>query len=81
MRSPALLKAIEKAGSVTKLATLLDVAPQAISQWFRAPAGRVLEIERVTGVLRHELRPDIYPPEDAPKRRSKRSGSQPQAAG
>lgn len=27
----------------------------------RVPAERVLEVERVTGVSRHELRPDLYP--------------------
>jgi DNA-binding transcriptional regulator YdaS (Cro superfamily) len=26
------------------------------------PAERVLDIERVTGIPRHELRPDLYPP-------------------
>ncbi len=62
MRSAALLEAIRIAGSVTKLAAALDVAPQAISQWDRAPAMRVLDIERATGVPRHELRPDVYPP-------------------
>lgn len=30
---------------------------------YRVPAEYVLEIERVTGVSRHELRPDLYPRE------------------
>jgi DNA-binding transcriptional regulator YdaS (Cro superfamily) len=39
-----------------------NITSQAISQWRRIPAERVLEVERVTGIPRHELRPDIYPP-------------------
>ncbi len=47
----------------TALARALDgkISPQAISQWKRVPAERVLDVERVTGVPRHELRPDLYP--------------------
>lgn len=37
-----------------------DITPQAISQWERVPAKRVLDIERITGVSRHQLRPDIF---------------------
>lgn len=37
------------------------ITPQAISQWKQVPAERVLEVERVTRIPRHELRPDIYP--------------------
>lgn len=29
----------------------------------RVPAERVVEIARVTGISRHELRPDLYPQE------------------
>lgn len=49
------------------LAGLLGVTPQAITKWknSRIPAERVLDIERVTGVSRHDLRPDIYPREVA----------------
>lgn len=72
MKSAALLEATRAAGSVTKLAALLGVAPQAISQWRQPPATRVLAIERVTGVSRHDLRPDLYPLESpSPKRRAK----------
>lgn len=59
----ALEKAIEAAGTSKALAELLGVTAQAISQWDRAPTMRVLEIERLTGVSRHDLRPDIYPRE------------------
>lgn len=38
-----------------------EITPQAISQWKQVPAGRVLDVERATGVSRHRLRPDIYP--------------------
>jgi DNA-binding transcriptional regulator YdaS (Cro superfamily) len=39
----------------------------AITKWKhrgQIPAERVLAIEAITGVPRHELRPDIYPPDD-----------------
>lgn len=79
MKSAALLEAARIAGSVTKLAALLGVTSQAISQWGRPPVTRVLEIERVTGISRHKLRPDIYPPpiaaNDSPKPKGKRTRS------
>jgi DNA-binding transcriptional regulator YdaS (Cro superfamily) len=43
------------------LAAALKVSPGAISQWDRVPAERVLDVERITGISRHELRPDLYP--------------------
>jgi DNA-binding transcriptional regulator YdaS (Cro superfamily) len=42
----------EKIGGLTR---------QAVSQWRRVPAERVLDVERASGVPRHELRPDLYP--------------------
>ncbi|MDB5584857.1 MAG: repressor [Bradyrhizobium sp.] len=40
------------------------LTPQAISQWKQVPAERVLEVERVSGVSRHRLRPDLYPEQE-----------------
>lgn len=59
----ALQRAKKSVNGSTCLAAGLDgrITPQAISQWRQVPAGRVLDVERVTGVPRHELRPDIYP--------------------
>tara|TARA_B100000586_G_C19912435_1_gene343752 strand:- start:454 stop:678 length:225 start_codon:yes stop_codon:yes gene_type:complete len=63
----ALEKAIKIAGAQTKLSQAIGSSQQNISYWLRtgkvAP-DKVILIERVTGVSRHELRPDIYPPED-----------------
>ncbi len=43
------------------------VTYQAIQQWTTrgVPPTRALAVERVTGNARHEIRPDIYPREDA----------------
>lgn len=45
------------------LAKKFGVQPPALSKWERnrVPAERVLMIEKVTGIPRHLLRPDIYP--------------------
>jgi DNA-binding transcriptional regulator YdaS (Cro superfamily) len=59
----ALEEVIKQAGSQVALAKLLNVSPQAIGTWRLrgVPPHQVLTIERLTGVKRHRLRPDIYP--------------------
>jgi hypothetical protein len=37
-----------------------DLRPQSIGKWKRVPAGRVIALERLTGVPREKLRPDLY---------------------
>lgn len=61
--------AIKKSDGIQQLADLIGISYQAVYKW-QAPGGtvpaeRVLEIERLTGVSRHDLRPDIYPREAA----------------
>lgn len=60
MMDDALTKAKEAAGGTVALARAIGLRSQAVSQWFRVPAARVLDVERVTGVSRHELRPDVF---------------------
>jgi DNA-binding transcriptional regulator YdaS (Cro superfamily) len=47
-------------GRVVELATACEITHGAVSQWDRVPAERVLTVERVTGIRREVLRPDIY---------------------
>lgn len=57
----ALKRAINAAGGLAGLAEPLGISIQAISQWDEVPPLRVLAVERISGVPRHELRPDLYP--------------------
>ena len=65
MSHSALERAIERAGGLTKLAASLSITKQAVAQWDEVPPLRVLEVERASGVSRHELRPDLYPLESS----------------
>lgn len=67
MSKKALLRACEAAGGQSALARALGLRSQgSVSSWIakgRVPAERVLPIEELTGVSRHDLRPDLYPKE------------------
>jgi DNA-binding transcriptional regulator YdaS (Cro superfamily) len=62
----ALRKAIKAAGGQVRLARRIGIGQTAVSNWLtkrgKVPAERVLAVEGASGVPRHELRPDIYPP-------------------
>ena len=56
-------RAIAVAGGLSRLAEHLGITRSAVSQWPQIPAERVHDVERITGIPRSELRPDLYPPE------------------
>lgn len=62
MRDPALTEAIALIGGNSALARILGISREAVSQWDRCPAERVLAVSDATnGTVRpEELRPDIY---------------------
>ena len=70
----ALEKAITVAGGLSALAEKIDQKPQTVNNWRSrgVPPERVLDVEKATAdesgkpqVTRSELRPDIYPAEEA----------------
>jgi DNA-binding transcriptional regulator YdaS (Cro superfamily) len=60
----ALRGAIKRAGNATALAAMLGISSQAVGRWRKVPPLRVLDVERITGVRREWLRPDLYPPRE-----------------
>jgi DNA-binding transcriptional regulator YdaS (Cro superfamily) len=60
----ALQKAIDEAGSQSLLADAIGTTQPRVSEWLneakQASARFVIAIEAVTGVSRHELRPDVF---------------------
>lgn len=74
MANDALKRACEKAGGQKPLAEKIGTTQSQIWYWLEkskngAAAEFVIAIEAATGVPRHELRPDIFPP---PASRSRR---------
>jgi len=59
-------KALEDKGlKLVDVAREAEVDKATATRWFQGPppAERVLQIERITGIPRHTLRPDLYPVE------------------
>ena len=73
----AIKLAVQSEGSLARVADRLNLTRQAVEQWntakgkYRVPPKHVLELELMSGVSRHELRPDIYGP---PPKRVRPSG-------
>ena len=77
----ALARAVRAAGSQSAFARLLGTKQSTVWSWLDQakplPAEHVLTVERKTGVSRHDLRPDIYPPEPTPAPRDRAGGLEP----
>jgi DNA-binding transcriptional regulator YdaS (Cro superfamily) len=59
-RDAGLATAIEAAGGVGRLARMLGLSQPTVSIWKRVPPHRVIEVERLTGLSRRVLRPDLF---------------------
>lgn len=61
----SLADAIRAVGTAADLARKIGLTPQAVAQWTKVPAKRVIAVEEATGgkVSRYQLRPDLYPAE------------------
>lgn len=60
-------RAVAVAGSQRALALALGIKSPSISGWYarkRIPVERCSAIEVATGVPRHELRPDVFAPDE-----------------
>ncbi|ESZ60509.1 helix-turn-helix domain-containing protein [Mesorhizobium sp. M0050] len=47
-------------GRLTEVAKACRITHSAVSQWDRVPSDHVRTVEKVTGISRVELRPDLY---------------------
>lgn len=62
----ALNAAVDRVGGQSAMARVCGVSQTAVWKWLqtrRLPPHYVLAVETATGISRHHLRPDIYPPE------------------
>lgn len=55
-----ILLSVFKRLAPTDLASELGITKQAVYQWRKIPAERARDVERITGIPREYLRPDIY---------------------
>jgi DNA-binding transcriptional regulator YdaS (Cro superfamily) len=58
--------ALLAADGVKKLADGIGLSISTVSLWKMIPPKHVLAIEKLTGIPREELRPDLYPSDERP---------------
>jgi DNA-binding transcriptional regulator YdaS (Cro superfamily) len=56
-------------GLMAQIARDLGLTRSAVATWARVPAERVPEVARITGLLKHEIRPDLFDAPGAPEAR------------
>lgn len=62
MMTSSIEQAVKKAGGRAAVARELGVTPEAVRQWIKKklPAERAVDLERLSGVHRSSLRPDLW---------------------
>ena len=63
-------KVKDRAGGIVALARSLGIKHNSIYSWEKIPAERVIDVERLTGISRHELRPDVFGFPSKPSKRA-----------
>jgi hypothetical protein len=63
----------QQRGMLSRIAEGLSISAQAVSQWEMVPLERIIDVEQVTKIPRHRLRPVYHQPESHPKAMSARS--------
>jgi hypothetical protein len=58
--SPGLKEIRETPGLSAKIADGLNITRQAVSDWDKIPLGRLIEVERLSGIPRERLMPEIF---------------------
>lgn len=64
-RSPEMVRILGSVPSLAWLAHQIGICKQAVSRWHRVPLERVREVEAITGIPAHEIRPDTFEPPSA----------------
>lgn len=66
----SLARAVRAAGSQSAFGRMIGRSQSTVHDWLAdekpLPAEHVLTVEEATGISRHDLRPDIYPRDEAP---------------
>jgi hypothetical protein len=62
-QNPVLGRIRQERGLAVEIARGCGITREAVWLWRRVPSERVLIVERVTGIPRHLIRPDLYPVE------------------
>lgn len=64
----ALKQAIRAVGGLRAFARALGIAHTSVLAWAQVPPLRVLSVEKISGIPREKLRPDVYPPNEKRRR-------------
>lgn len=60
MNKDEIRKVADRIGGICAMSLKLGLSRAAVSQWKQIPLNRVRDVERLTGVSRHRLRPDVF---------------------
>lgn len=55
------------------LSKALGLSRAAVSQWSTVPVGRLLDVERITGIPREQIRPDLFVRASSPDSANKKT--------